>query len=44
MTVMTSFPLGEVIQNQDATGRIMKWALKLMDQVITYASRTAIKS
>ena len=28
--VMTSFPLGEVIQNQDVTGRIMKWALELM--------------
>ena len=23
--VVTSFPLGEVIQNQDATGRITKW-------------------
>jgi len=30
VTVVTSFPLGEVIQNQDATGRTMKWALKLM--------------
>ena len=30
MTVVTSFPLGEVVQNQDATGRIMKWVLELM--------------
>ena len=30
MMVVTSFPLGEFIQNQDATGRIMKWALELM--------------
>ena len=30
VTVMMSFPLGEVVQNQDATGRIMKWALELM--------------
>ena len=44
MTVVTSFPLGEVIQNQDATGRIMKWALELMGQGISYAPRTAIKS
>ena len=44
MTVMTSFPLGEVIQNQDATGRITKWALKLMGQGISYAPRMAIKS
>ena len=43
-TVVTSFPLGEVIQSQDATGRTTKWALELMDQGITYASRTAIKS
>ena len=41
---MTSFPLGEVIQSQDATGRTTKWALELMDQGITYASRAAIKS
>ena len=28
--VVTSFPLGEVVQTQDATGRIAKWALELM--------------
>ena len=28
--VVTSFTLGMVIQNQDATGRITKWALELM--------------
>ena len=28
--VVMSFPLGEVFQNQDATGRTVKWALKLM--------------
>ena len=44
VTVMTSFPLGEVIQSQDATGRTAKWALELMDQGISYAPRTAIKS
>ena len=44
MTVLTSFPLGEVIQNRDATGRITKWALELMGQGISYAPRTAIKS
>ena len=41
---MTSFPLGEDVQNQDATGRTMKWALELMGQGIAYASRTTIKS
>ena len=44
MTVVTSFPLGEVVQSQDTTGRTAKWALKLMDQGIAYAPRTAIKS
>ena len=38
VTVVTSFPLGKVVQNQDATGRTAKSALKLMDQGITYAS------
>ena len=42
--VVTSFPLSEVIQNQDATGRIAKWALELMGQGSEYASQTAIKS
>ena len=41
---MTSFPLGEIVRSQDATGRTTKWALELMDQGITYAPRTAIKS
>ena len=44
MTVVTSFPLGEVIQNQDAIGRIAKCALELMCQGISYAPRMAIKS
>ena len=44
MTVVTSFPLGEVIHSQDAMGRTAKWALVLMDQGIAYAPRTGIKS
>ena len=40
---MSSFPLGEVIQNLEATGRIVKWALELMGQGVTYAPRIAIK-
>ena len=38
MTIVTSFPLDEVVQNQDAMERFMKWALKLMGQGIAYAS------
>ena len=44
MTVVTSFPLGEVVRSHDATGRTAKWALELMDQGISYVLRTAIKS
>ena len=44
MTIVTFFPLSEVVQNRDATGRIVKWALELMGQGILYAPRTAIKS
>ena len=44
MMVVTLFPLGEVVQSQDTTGRTTKWALELMDQGIAYAPRTAIKS
>ena len=44
VTVVASFPLGEIIRSQDATGRTAKWALEPMDQGITYAPRTMIKS
>ena len=44
VTIVTSFPLVEVVQNQDATGRTAKSALELMGQGIAYASRTTIKS
>ena len=44
VTVVMSYPLGEVIQNWDATGRIAKWSLELMGQGISYAPRMAIKS
>jgi ribonuclease HI len=44
ITVVSKYPLGEVIQNPEAEERIAKWALKLMGQNITYAPRSAIKS
>jgi ribonuclease HI len=43
-TVVSKYPLGEVIQNPEAEGRIAKWALELMGQSITYAPCSAIKS
>jgi hypothetical protein len=41
---VSSFSLEEVIQNQEVTGRIAKWAVELMGEGITYAPRKAIKS
>jgi hypothetical protein len=35
ITVVSKYPLGEVIQNSEVEGRIAKWALKLMGQNIT---------
>jgi hypothetical protein len=42
--VVSSYPFGEVIQNREATGRIAKWALELMDKGIKYTPQVAIKS
>jgi hypothetical protein len=44
ITVVSKYPLGEVIQNPEAEGRIAKWALELMGPNITYGLRSAIKS
>jgi hypothetical protein len=37
VTVVTSFPLGEVVHSCDATRRISKWVLELMGYDIKYA-------
>jgi ribonuclease HI len=44
VTVVSSFPLGEIVHNQDVTGRIAKWFVQLMGVALTYAPRMAIKS
>jgi ribonuclease HI len=44
ITMVSKYPLREVIQNPEAEGSIAKWALELMGQNITYAPRGAIKS
>jgi hypothetical protein len=44
ITMVTSFPLGEIINNWDVTGWIAKWALELMAYGITYVPHTSIKS
>jgi ribonuclease HI len=44
ITMVSKYPLREVIQNPEADGRIAKWVLELMGQNIAYAPRSAIKS
>jgi hypothetical protein len=44
VTVVSSFPLGEIIQNPDAAGRIAKWSVELMGETLAYAPRKAIKA
>jgi hypothetical protein len=44
ITVGSSFPFREVLQNWDATGRITKWAHELMDKGLMVAPKMAIKS
>jgi hypothetical protein len=41
VTVVSSFPLGEIIRNQDAVGRIAKWSMELMGETLAYAPRKA---
>ena len=42
--VVSSFPLGEIIQNREAIGRITKWSVELMGETLTYTPLKAIKS
>jgi ribonuclease HI len=44
VTVVSSFPLGEIFQSQEASGRIAKWAVELMGENLSYAPCKAIKS
>jgi hypothetical protein len=44
VTVVSSFPLGEIICNPDAAGRIAKWSVELMGEMLAYAPRKEIKS
>jgi dsDNA-binding SOS-regulon protein len=44
ISVVTDYPLGDILRNQDATGRISKWAVELGALNIDFKPRTAIKS
>ncbi len=42
--VVTSFPIGEILHNRDATDQIAKWAVELGSFELTFQPRMAIKS
>ena len=44
VTVVSDFPLGDVLRNWDATGCISKWSVELRAQNIEFVSHKAIKS
>jgi hypothetical protein len=44
VTVVSSFPLGEIARNWEASGRIAKWMIELMSETLSYVPRKAIKS
>jgi ribonuclease HI len=44
ISVVTDYPLGDILRNQDAIGRISKWAVELGALNIDFKPRTAIKS
>jgi ribonuclease HI len=44
VTVVSSFPLGEIIQCREASIRIAKWAVEIMGETISFAPRKAMKS
>jgi ribonuclease HI len=43
ISVVTDYPLGDILRNQDAAGRISKWAVELGALNIDFKPRTAIK-
>ena len=44
IAVVTEFPLGDILRNKEANGRIIKWAVKLGTYSIEFRSMPTIKS
>ena len=44
ITEVSSVPLGDIIQNREATGRVAKYAIELGPHGLKYMPQTAIKS
>ena len=44
ITMVTEFPLGDILRNKEANGRIIKWAVELGTYSIDVRSRPTVKS
>jgi len=44
IAVVTEYPLGNILHNKEATGRIIKWAVELSTYTINFRPRHTIKS
>jgi hypothetical protein len=44
ISVVTDFPLADILHNRDTTGRISKWAVELGALLIDFKPHTTIKS
>jgi hypothetical protein len=44
VTVVSSFPLGEIVQSREASGRVAKWAIELMGETLSFAPKKDEKS
>jgi hypothetical protein len=44
VTVVSSFPLGEIFRNPDTVGRIAKWPMEHMGETLTYTLHKEMKS
>ena len=40
VTAVSSFPLGEIVHNREAEGRIAKWSVELTGETLTYAPQS----
>ncbi|XP_066160597.1 uncharacterized protein [Oryza sativa Japonica Group] len=44
VSVVTSYPLGQILHNREGTGRVVKWAIELAEFDLHFEPRHAIKS
>ena len=44
VSVVTNFPIGDILHNREAVGRIAKWAVELGSFELDFKPRTAVKS